>query len=180
MLGLLAACRQKMSNQPRYDPYAESDFFPDGISARPLPNGVIPIGPPKDEQLEEGTVNGKAATNFPFPVTAAVMKRGQERFNIFCTPCHDHMGTGQGIVVRRGFYRHPPSFHIDRLRKEAPGYFVDVMTYGFGAMPSYARQIPATDRWAIVAYIRALQLSENATTADVEPDALKTLESEKQ
>jgi hypothetical protein len=125
-------------------------------------------------------VNGQLATGFPYSVTLDVLHRGQQRFDIFCTPCHDHLGTGKGMAVLRGFREPPPSFHIDRLRIAPPGYFFDVITNGFGVMPSYASQIPATDRWAIAAYVRALQLSWTATTADIPPDALKKLEEEKQ
>jgi hypothetical protein len=109
-----------------------------------------------------------------------VLKRGQERFEIFCTPCHDHIGTGQGMVARRGFRQPPPSFHIDRLRTEPDSHFFDVITNGFGVMPSYAYQIPVRDRWTIVAYVRALQLSFNAAMGDVPPEELRKLESEKQ
>ena len=110
------------------------------------------------------------STTFPFPVDKAVIERGQNRFNIYCTPCHDQLGTGNGMIVRRGF-RHPPSYHIDRLRQVQNGYIFDVITNGFGAMPDYAAQIPARDRWAIVAYVRALQLSQNASVNDVPADA---------
>ena len=166
----LTSCRQYMADQPVYKTYRESGFFPDGASARPLPAGTIPQGFERNPHFE----------TFPFPVTMEVLKRGQERFNIFCTPCHDHMGTGQGMAVRRGFRVAPPSFHIDRLRTAPAGHFFDVMTNGFGVMPSYAYQIPVRDRWTIIAYVRALQLSFNATTTDVPPDQLGKLESEKQ
>ena len=105
---------------------------------------------------------------FPFPITRQVLDRGQDRYNIFCTPCHDRVGTGQGMVVRRG-YRRPPSFHVDRLREAPVGYIFDVITNGFGAMPDYASQIPPQDRWSIIAYLRALQLSQEASLADVPP-----------
>ena len=110
--------------------------------------------------------DGKLVDTFPFPVTKEVIERGQERFNIYCAPCHDRLGNGDGMIVRRG-YRHPPSYHIDRLRQVPNGYIFDVITNGFGAMPDYAAQIPPRDRWAIVAYIRALQLSQNASINDV-------------
>src|SRR5438132_179607 len=166
----LTSCRQYMADQPRYKPYQESGFFADGTSARPLPEGAIP----------QGFEREKPSTTFPFPITMNVLKRGQERFEIFCTPCHDHMGTGQGMAVRRGFRKAPPSFHIDRLRAAPPGHFFDVITHGDELMPSYAYQIPASDRWAIAAYIRALQLSFDAAAADVPPEELSKLESEKQ
>jgi mono/diheme cytochrome c family protein len=105
----------------------------------------------------------------PVAVTPALLRRGQERYGIYCTPCHGQTGRGDGMVVQRG-YRRPPSFHIDRLRNEKSGYFFDVITSGFGAMPDYAAQVAVADRWAIVAYLRALQLSENARLEDVPPD----------
>jgi len=176
----LASCRQSMANEPRYRTYQESSFFPNGSSARPLPEGVVAQEFDLDEQLVRGTVNGQPAQTFPFPVTLDVLQRGQQRFDVFCTPCHDHLGTGQGMAVLRGFRKPPPSFHIDRLRTAPPGHFFDVITNGFGVMPSYAFQIPVKDRWAIIAYVRALQLSWNHTTEDIPPDELKRLEAQKQ
>ncbi len=167
--GALAGCRQDMHDQPRYRPLSASNFFADGRASRPLVAGTVPRGQLRaDTLLYTGRVNGEDATVFPFPVTADVMARGRERFDIFCSPCHGRTGRGDGMVVRRGF-RPPPTFHSDRLRAVAIGHFFDVMTNGFGAMPSYASQVPARDRWAIAAYVRALQLSEHATLADV-PD----------
>lgn len=170
-LGLLTAgCQQEMADQARYDPLEASDFFNDGRSARPLVPGTVARGQLKtDEHFYTGKVNGQLATTFPFPITREVLDRGEERFNIFCAPCHDRAGTGLGIVVRRG-YRQPSSYHIDRLRSVAVGHFFDVMTNGFGAMPDYAAQIPPRDRWAIAAYVRALQLSQNATLDEVPPE----------
>src|SRR5438552_9202289 len=133
----LTSCRQSMSDQPRYKTYQESDFFPDGSSARPLPEGVVPLERDRGELLTKGTVDNKESQTFPFPITLQVLERGQQRFDIFCTPCHDHLGTGEGMAVLRGFRRPPPSFHVDRLRAATPGYFFDVITNGFGAMPSY-------------------------------------------
>src|SRR5205823_11149442 len=118
-----------------------------------------------DVLLYTGQIDGADATVFPFAVDERVMSRGQERYDIYCSPCHGRTGAGDGMVVRRG-YRPPPSLHVDRLRLAAPGHFFDVMTTGFGAMPDYAAQIRAADRWAIVAYIRALQLSDHATAPD--------------
>ena len=114
--------------------------------------------------------DGKPLDTFPFPITKDVILRGQQRFNIYCTPCHDRLGSGNGMIVRRG-YRHPPSYHIDRLRQVPNGYIYDVITNGFGAMPDYAAQISPHDRWAIVAYIRALQLSQHASINDVPAEA---------
>jgi len=170
LLLCLTSCRQYMADQPRYNTYRESGFFADGTSARPLPEGTIP----------QGFERAEPSAAIPFPITMDVLKRGQERFEIFCTPCHDHMGTGQGMAARRGFRLSPPSFHTDRWRTATDGRFFDVITNGSGVMPSYAYQIPVRDRWAIVAYVRALQLSFNAATGDVPPDELRKLESEKQ
>jgi mono/diheme cytochrome c family protein len=164
---MLAGCRQDMHDQPRFKPLAQSDFYADLRSARPQVPGTVPRG-----QLHEDTYfyTGKVGNNpgdyMPFPVTEEVLARGQERYNIYCAPCHSRLGDGNGMVVQRGF-RPPPSYHTDRLRKAPLGYFYDVITNGFGAMPEYASQIPARDRWMIVAYIRALQLSQNAASADV-------------
>jgi mono/diheme cytochrome c family protein len=164
---LLAACEQKMADQPRYKPLAKSAFFGDERSARPAVEGAVARGALEiDDLFYTGKVNGKAADIFPAPVTQAMLRRGRERFNIYCAPCHDRAGNGQGLVVRRG-YRAPPSFHSDRLRQAPPGHFFDVMTHGFGAMPDYGEQVDPADRWAIVAYIRALQLSQRAQLADV-------------
>jgi mono/diheme cytochrome c family protein len=164
-----ASCRQDMHDQPKYIPLRESTFFADTRSARPIVPGTVARGQlHEDTLLYSGKVNGADATMFPFPVTEQVMARGQERFNIYCSPCHGRTGLGDGMVVRRG-YRHPPSLHDDRLRSAPIGHFFDVMSNGFGAMPDYAAQIKVEDRWAIAAYVRALQLSGHATMADVPP-----------
>jgi mono/diheme cytochrome c family protein len=166
----LAACRQDMHDNPRYEPLEQSTFFSDGRSQRPLvPNTVARGYLREDEHLYGGKVNGQLATSFPVPVNDALMLRGQERYNVFCSPCHGRTGLGDGMVVRRG-YRAPTSFHDARLRQAPPGYIFDVVTHGFGAMPDYATQIPVTDRWAIAAYIKALQLSQNASVNDVPAD----------
>jgi mono/diheme cytochrome c family protein len=170
------ACRQDMHDQPKYKPFRRSDFFGDERSARPLVEDTVARG-----QLREDAAyfTGKQGTTpidqLPVPVTPALLARGQERFTIYCTPCHGQTGRGDGMVVQRG-YRRPPSFHIDRLRNEKAGYFYDVMTSGFGAMPDYATQVAPGDRWAIVAYIRALQISENARLDDVPADRRAELE----
>jgi mono/diheme cytochrome c family protein len=156
-----------MHDQPKYIPLRESTFFADNRSARPLVAGTVARGQLHDDSLRyTGKINNADADVFPFPVDAAVMARGRERFDIFCSPCHGRTGQGDGMVVRRG-YRRPPTYHQDRLRNAPVGHFFDVMTNGFGAMPDYAAQIAVDDRWAIAAYIRALQLSEHATVADV-------------
>ena len=164
------ACRQDMHDNPRYEPLEQSTFFPDGRSQRPLVANTVARGQLRaDEHLYAGKVNGQLATEFPVPVNAQLMLRGQERFNVFCSPCHGRTGKGDGMVVRRG-YRAPTSFHDPRLRQAPPGYLFDVMTHGFGAMPDYAAQIAVADRWAIAAYIKALQFSQNATIDDVPAD----------
>jgi mono/diheme cytochrome c family protein len=164
-------CRQDMHDQPKYTAYKPSDFFADGRSARPLVEGTIAQGQLNDDELlHAGRVGGQPGTVFPFAIDAAVMQRGRERYNIYCTPCHGLTGEGDGMVVLRG-YRRPSSFHVDRLRQAPPGHLFDVMTNGFGAMPDYAAQIPVGDRWAIAAYIRALQLSQYAAVAELSPEA---------
>jgi mono/diheme cytochrome c family protein len=177
---LLASCRQQMADQPRYDPYDASTFFSDGLSARPLPVGTIPRDfPTRNELLDRGTINGKAADRFPFPITMDVLHRGRERFDIYCSPCHGYIGLGDGMVARRGFRRPPASFHTDELRSAPPGRFFDVITNGFGAMPSYAYQVDTRDRWRIIAYIRALQLSQWAPANTVPADELQKLEQQR-
>jgi len=162
------ACRQDMHDQPKYIPLRPSSFFDDGRSARPIPEGTVARGHlNEDTEFYTGKgPDGKYVDRFPFPITRQVLLRGQDRYNIYCTPCHDRLGTGNGVVARRGF-RHPPSYHIDRLRQAPNGYIFDVITNGFGAMQDYAAQLSPADRWAVIAYERALQLSQNATLNDV-------------
>jgi hypothetical protein len=172
---LLAGCRQDMFDQPKYKPQSASDFFADGRAGRPAIPGTIARGHlNEDAHLHTGKVDGKLVTTFPFPVTREILRRGQERYNIFCTPCHDAVGNGNGVIVLRGLKR-PPSFHEARLLNSPPGHYFDVMTNGLGAMQDYSAQISAEDRWAIIAYIRALQLSQRATTTDVPPEVLQKL-----
>jgi mono/diheme cytochrome c family protein len=167
---LLTACRQKMASQPRYDPLEPSDFFADGMASRPRIPGTVARGEANvDPILSTGKINGQDIDGFPMQVTAAMLERGHERFDIFCSECHGRLGDGNGMIPSRG-YRHPPSFHTATLRTAKTGHFFDVMTNGFGAMPPYANQVPVNDRWAIVAYIRTLQVSQNATINDVPPD----------
>jgi hypothetical protein len=165
----LAGCRQDMHDQPRFIPYRQSDFFADMRSERPPVDGTVARGQlHEDTYLYTGKMGNNPGDYMPFPVTTEVLARGRERFNIYCTPCTSRLGDGNGMIVQRG-YKKPPSYHTERLRKAPLGYFFDVMTNGFGAMPDYASQIPVNDRWAIVAYIRALQLSQGATKADMPP-----------
>src|SRR6187549_3023319 len=170
LLCATTGCRQDMHDQPKYESLEASTFFPDGRASRPLVPGTVARGQLReDTHLYEGKVSGKPAETFPFPIDLKTLERGQQRYNIYCSPCHDRVGNGNGMVVRRGF-RPPPSYHIERLRKVPPGYLYDVITNGFGAMQDYAAQIPVRDRWAIVAYIRALQFSQNARIEDVPAD----------
>ena len=172
LLVLLAAagCTQDMKNQPKERPLRESRFYLDGASSRPLPEGTVPRGFLRaDASYYKGIgPDGTFVKTIPATVDEALLQRGRQRFEIYCTPCHGREGNGRGMVVRRGF-KQPPSYHIDRLRGMPPGYFFDVITNGFGQMSSYAAQVPPSDRWAIVAYIRALQLSRHVELSKVSP-----------
>ena len=164
---LLTACRQDMHDQPRFKPLAESDFFTDLRSARQPVEGTVARGQLReDAYFYTGKLGPNPGDFMPFPINLDALARGRERYNIYCAPCHSRTGDGNGTIVQRGFHP-PPSFHTERLRKAPLGYFFDVMTNGFGAMPDYASQIPPRDRWCIVAYIRALQLSQGATASDL-------------
>lgn len=166
-VAVLSGCRLDMHNQPKYKPLRISDFYADKRSSRPIIEGTVARGQLKaDTYFYTGKVGDGFGDQFPFPVTEEVMQRGHERYNIYCSPCHSELGDGNGMIVQRGL-RRPPSYHIERLRKAPVGHFFDVVTNGFGAMPDYAAQIPVKDRWAIIAYIRALQASQSATPADV-------------
>jgi hypothetical protein len=168
LLAVSTACRLDMQVQPRVNPLAKSDFFPDQRSARPPVEGTVARGQlHEDTYFYTGKIGNTPGDYMPFPVTKEVLERGRERYNIFCAPCHSRVGDGNGFVPSRGFARKPPSYHIPRLQKAPVGYFYDVITEGFGIMPDYSSQIPPRDRWNIVAYVRALQLSQNATMADV-------------
>jgi hypothetical protein len=163
----LVACRQDMHDQPRPDPYELSNFFEDRRSARPKIEGTIARGYLRlDEHLYTGKINDELATTFPFPVTIDVLNRGQNRYNIYCAPCHSQVGDGLGMIVQRGM-KQPESFHSQRLREVAVGHFFDVMTNGFGNMYSYPERVNPRDRWAIAAYIRVLQLSQGANLSEL-------------
>jgi hypothetical protein len=171
----LAGCRQDMQNQPKFIPLRSNTFFPDQRSERDPIRGTVPRLDNvtlDTEQLDPNSyyLSGKHGNVYgnelPFPLTRAVMERGQQRFNIYCAPCHSRVGDGNGMIVQRGF-KHPPSFHDARLRNAPLGYLYEVMSYGFGAMPDYAAQIKPDDRWRIAAYIRALQFSQDAAESDV-------------
>jgi cytochrome c len=161
-----------MHDQPRYKPLARSAFFGDERSARPLVADTVARGRLKEDELLETGKDGKDfSAVFPFPVDMTVLKRGRDRFEIYCAPCHGRVGRGDGMVVRRGFKTRPASFHDERLRAKPAGYFFDVISNGFGAMQDYQAQLSVRDRWAVVAYLRALQRSQNATAADVPESA---------
>jgi len=172
-LGLfLGGCRQDMQDQPKYKPQRPSDFFADGRSGRPELEGTVARGElnadtafysGKDEKGDDVAV-------FPVAVDKAFLQRGQQRYEIYCAPCHGRIGNGLGMIVRRGF-KQPPSYHIDRLRNAPVGHYYDVISNGYGAMLNYSQQVQPRDRWAIVAYIRALQYSQNANINDLTADA---------
>ena len=180
LLLALAGCRQDMHDQSKFIPLRPSTFFEDGRSERPLIEGTVARGHLDDDvAFYTGMgADGKPVDTFPFPVTREVMDRGQQRFNVYCAPCHDRTGSGNGMVVRRG-YKQPPSYWSEDVRKIPAGQIYDVINRGFGAMPDYSAQIPPSDRWAIVAYIRALQYSESASLDDVPPEQRSRLEASK-
>jgi mono/diheme cytochrome c family protein len=171
---LLSGCRLDMHVQPKYLPDDPSTFFNDGRSERPPVEGTVARGYLRtDELLYTGRMNGMPSRLFPFTITAGDLNRGRERYNIYCSPCHDYSGSGNGMIVQRGFPS-PPSFHLERLRQAPAGHFFEVMTNGLGLMYSYASRVSPEDRWRIAAYIRALQLSQRGSLADV-PDSEKLL-----
>jgi hypothetical protein len=162
--------RQDMANQPRVNPLAPSDFFADGRSERPAIENTVARGSLDNDPL----LVPKDSNAFPLPLTKELLLRGQERYGIFCAPCHGAKGDGLGMVAIRGM-KHPPSFYDDRLRAEPNGYFYDVVANGFGAMYSYSAQILPKDRWAIIAYVRALQLSRNAPASELPAELRRKL-----
>lgn len=163
LIALAAGCRQDMYDQPRYEPLEASALFPDGASARQPPKGTVRRGDPRLDRGQDSGIDetGEILQVPVFQVDEGFLRRGRERFDIHCSPCHGRVGDGNGMIVLRGFKR-PPSLHEERLRGQAMGYFVDVIRNGFGVMPSYAAQVAPPDRWAIAAYIGALQLSQHA------------------
>jgi mono/diheme cytochrome c family protein len=181
LLMLVAAgCRNDMHQAPRYDPLSASSFFSDGRSERPMLAGTVPHGELRTDELRyTGKINGVTANEFPFPITRQDLERGRQRFNIYCSPCHDYTGSGHGVVVQRGLLQ-PPSYHSEKLMKAPVGQFFEVITNGFGQMYSYAGRVSPDDRWRIAAYIRALQLSESATINDVPADQRQQLDQKSQ
>ncbi len=173
ILATLAACRQDMHDQPKYKPLAESTFFADQRASRPIPaNTVSRTEGNTNDVFHTGSVNGDFAPEIPLPITTEFLNRGHERYDIFCTPCHSRLGDGNGMVAQRG-YRMPQNLNSDRIRQAPPGYIFQVISNGYGGMPDYKDQIAISDRWAIVAYIRALELSRAARLSDV-PPAMRT------
>lgn len=172
VLSLVAGCRQDMHNQPKFVPQRGTEFFPDHRSVRPQVANTVARGQlHEDDYYYTGTAPGpngyrEERNEMPFPATMEVLRRGQERYNIYCTPCHSRVGNGLGMIVERG-YKPAGNFH-DQVRQSQPiSHYFYVMTNGYGAMPDYAAQLTPEDRWAVAAYIRALQLSQNATEKDV-------------
>ena len=175
----LVGCRQDMHDQPKYKPLSVSTFFADGRSARPIPEGTIAVTDlDETDTLHSGNANGAFADSIPLPVTETLLRRGQERYDIFCSPCHDRMGTGQGMVAMRGF-KIPADLNSDRVRQSPPGYLFQVISNGYQAMPDYKDQVGVEDRWAIVAYLRALELSRHSTISDVPPQYRAQLEAQR-
>lgn len=174
---LLSGCRQGMFNQQKLKPYRSSALWENESSARPLPAGTVPRGFLREDRAYFTGVgpDGKFVAELPLPLTKELLLRGKERYDIFCSPCHGRTGDGLGMIVQRGFKR-PPSFHIDRLKAERIGYFFDVDTNGFGQMSGYAAQVPVRDRWAISAYVRALQFSREMPVALLSEHDLARLE----
>lgn len=167
LLILVTACGENMRDQARCDPYEANAFFDDGTCARQPPLNTIAHGSAENElELAGSGIDGQPVEDFPFPITRQVLSVGRDRYDGFCAPCHGISGYGNGMIVQRGFPA-PPSFHTQRLRDVPPGYIVDVIANGFGRMFSYGDRVTPEERWAITAYIRALQLSQNATAADI-------------
>lgn len=171
-----AGCHRDMRDQPRYEALEASDFFANGMASRPLVEGTIARGHlNEDEVFYTGKEDGQLVLEVPLEINRELLERGEQRFNIFCSNCHDRTGGGDGMIVQRGF-RKPPSLHLERLRNAPAGHYFDVMTHGFGAMPSFRIQVPPQDRWAIAAYIRVLQMSQQASLDDVPPEERAKLE----
>jgi mono/diheme cytochrome c family protein len=173
---LCSACRRDMQDQPKYRPLAYSAFFADGRSARPIPAGAIAVDDPVTFPPEmTGRSNGEFLATLPIPITESLLNRGRERFDIFCSPCHGRLGDGNGMIAQRGFLA-PMNLQSERVRNAPPGYIFAVITNGYGAMGRYDDQVEVADRWAIVAYIRALELSQGATLDEVPPEQRAALE----
>src|SRR5579859_3723911 len=180
MMLAFAGCRQDMHNQPKYVPYRSSEFFKDGLSERQQVVGTVARGElHENTYLYSGKVGVKEGDQFPFPITQAVMERGRERYDIYCSPCHSRVGDGNGMIVKRG-YRQAGNFHSQRSLDQPVGHYYNVITNGWGAMPEFASQIEPADRWAIAAYIRALQYAQSGSMADVPTDQRGELKDQSQ
>jgi mono/diheme cytochrome c family protein len=176
VLLFFTACRQDMYNQPKAKTYSATEFFADGTSARPLPPHTVEYhGARENEVFYTGLTNGVLLAKLPMPVTPELLQRGRERYDIYCAVCHGATGEGQGEIVQRGFPA-PPTYHSERLRNAPIGHFYDVITNGYGVMYPYASRVEPSDRWAIAAYIRALQLSRHAAMSDLSPNEQRRLE----
>jgi mono/diheme cytochrome c family protein len=176
----IIGCRKGMVDQQRLKPLAEENFFADGRGSRVPPAHTVARGQLQaDEHFFTGKIGDQLVATFPEPITRKILERGQERFEIHCAVCHGPTGEGNGVIVQRGFPA-PPSFHEQRLRDAPAGYFFNAITNGYGVMYSYASRISAEDRWAVIAYIRALQLSQHASPADVDPARLEQLQTVRQ
>ena len=176
----LAACRQDMHNQPKYVTYRSSEFFKDGLSERPQVVGTVAQDQLRaDTYFYTGKIGTKEGDQFPFPITEAVMERGRERYDIYCSPCHSRVGDGNGMIVKRG-YRQAANFHLPRYLSQPVGHYYDVISHGWGALPDYSAQLEPSDRWAIAAYIRALQYAQNGTMAEVPADQRGQLKDQSQ
>lgn len=175
MFTALLGCRQDMHDQDKYQAFERNDFFEDRRASRPLLPGTVARGHlEEDSAFYRGERDGRLVQSIPLAVDRELLARGRERYDIYCSPCHDRVGTGQGMIVQRGF-KAPASFHDERLRQAADGYIFQAITNGFGVMPAYAAQITARDRWAIVGYIRALQLSQAAARTHLDATDLQRL-----
>ncbi len=173
---VVVGCRQDMHDQARYEPFEGNPSFADGRASRPVVPGTVARGHlDEDDAIYRGLEGDQVVERNPLQVDMALLERGRERFEIYCSPCHDRVGYGRGMIVQRG-YKQPSSFHVDRLRDAPDGYFFQAITNGFGVMPSYALQTKPHDRWAIIAYIRALQLSQFADIDELNSDELRALE----
>jgi mono/diheme cytochrome c family protein len=169
-------CRRDMQDQPKVIPLRPSQFFADGRSARPIPPNTIARDELNDtDSFHTGADKNGFLNQIPMKVDRAMLQRGEQRYNIYCTPCHGMLGDGNGMVTRRGF-KWPSNLHTDRIRNAPPGYLFQVISNGYGAMPHYDDQIPVQDRWNIVAYVRALQLSRHASINDVAANERAQLE----
>ena len=176
---VMNGCHLDMYDQPKFKPLSANRFFADSMASRPLVDGTVARGDAeRDELLYTGRINGKVADVFPFPITRDVLTRGQDRYNVFCSPCHSKLGDGRGMIVQRGFPA-PVSYHADSIRSKPVGFYFDVITNGYGKMFNYASSVSVRDRWAIIAYIRALQESRRVRISELPPDERERLESHK-